>query len=215
MQDTFTLSLRRPCSDQDLNQTNNLQAFKYYIGSGASSIIAPTYTMTGTDYEGNACKPFFYLHFWDDDKMIWVEYAALTHTFVGSWTAASGQLVINTSLFTTYDVPSVITTRITTMNSSFVFEDQFKLTLIDKCREVTLTTPITISAIDGSGTRSEANPFTWHMWQYAQANFNQIVLSSTPSPCPTTYFVTDTNYERTTISSSTIIIDQTNPTYQI
>jgi hypothetical protein len=50
VQDTFTLSLRRPCSDSDLNQTNNLQAFKYYISSGASSIIVPTYTMSGTDY---------------------------------------------------------------------------------------------------------------------------------------------------------------------
>jgi len=123
--------------------------------------------MTGTDGNGVACVPFFYLHFWDENQMIWVEYLAATHPFVGSWTAATGTLVINTSDFTTYDVPSVITTRITTMNSAHVFEDQFKLTLIDKCREATLTTGITISAIDGSGTRSEASPFTWHMWQYA------------------------------------------------
>ena len=148
--------------------------------------------------------------------MVWVEYSAAIHAFVGSWTAASGQLVINTSDFLTYDNPSVITPRITTMNSSFVFEDQFKLTLIDKCREATVTTPITITATDGS-SRSETSPFTWHMWQYAQANFNPIVLSSTPTACPTTYFVTDTNAERTEISYNTIIINYTvaTPKYQI
>jgi hypothetical protein len=53
------------------------------------------------------------------------------------------------------------------------------------------------------------------MWQFAEVKFNQIALSSTPSTCPTTYELTDVNFERTPISSSIMIIDATAVTYKV
>lgn len=126
VQDSFTLSLRRPCSDSTLVQTNNLNTYTYYINSGNFSPIVPTYTDTPAAGDPSAvCTPFFYLHVWDDTQMIWVEFNPLpnpNYSFVGSWTAATGTLIVNTADFATYDM-STFSLRITTMNSNSVFED--------------------------------------------------------------------------------------------
>jgi hypothetical protein len=119
--DDFKLSLRRPCSDATLTQTNELEDFAYYIKSGDSTDIKPTYTSLASDGV-TVCVPYFYLHFWDTKKKIWVEYSSGVHAFVGSWTALTGTLVVNTASYT-YDGPTLQLTRITTRNTLIVFED--------------------------------------------------------------------------------------------
>lgn len=47
------------------------------------------------------------------------------------------------------------------------------------------------------------------MWQLAEAKFAPIALSSTETPCPTTYFITDVNFERTEIDHKTMILVNT------
>lgn len=84
MQDSFTLSLRRPCSDAVITQTNNLGEFIYYIGSGNSAVIRPTYTTNPV-----GCIPFFYLHFWNKVELIWEEWTAVKFPFA-QWTSATG-----------------------------------------------------------------------------------------------------------------------------
>ena len=121
MTDEFKLSLRRPCSDASLTQDNELADFTYYINSGNSADVKPTYTSLALDGV-TVCVPYFYLHFWDTSKKIWVEYNA-SHTFVGSWTALTGILVVNTANFILYDGPTLQLTRITTRNTLIVFED--------------------------------------------------------------------------------------------
>jgi len=217
VQDTFTLSIRRPCSDSTITQTNDLQAFLYYINSGNSAAIAPTWTNVALDGV-SACtpnnpniwgSPFFYLHFWNSNTKVWVQYdatSALIYMFVGSWDPASGTLIINTSDFTTYDGPYVVLVRITTMNTVSLFEDQFDLTIKDKCRDAAITQGVVVKAADGT-TRTFASPFLWDMWEYAEVYFDPIVISHTFTDCPTTYFVTDSNFERTEITHNTIFID--------
>ena len=104
--DDFKLSLRRPCSDASLIQNNELADFTYYINSGNSADVKPTYTSLALDGI-TVCVPNFYLHFWNDSKKIWIEYNASVHTFVGSWTALTGILVVNTADFNTYDGPTL------------------------------------------------------------------------------------------------------------
>ena len=53
------------------------------------------------------------------------------------------------------------------------------------------------------------------MWQFAEVQFNQIAISTTPTACPTTYVLTDVNFERTPISSSIMIIDSSAATYKL
>jgi hypothetical protein len=53
------------------------------------------------------------------------------------------------------------------------------------------------------------------MWQYAEVYFQPIVVSSTPTACPTTYFVTDVNFARTEITHDTIFIDQSTTPFKI
>lgn len=89
--------------------------------------------------------------------MIWEEYTFGSFPFA-TWTAATGSLVINTDNFITYDTPSVYSVRITGRNNVSLFEDSFKLSLRDKCRDVTLTSGVVVKAADSS-LRTEANPF--------------------------------------------------------
>jgi len=197
VQDLFTLSLRRPCSDSTLTQTGDLPAFLYYINSLNSAPIAPIYTNIASDMV-TVCVPFFYLHFWDENKMVWVEYTTVptpNYPFVGTWTAATGTLVINTADFNTWDM-TVINVRITAMNSIKKIEDTFYLTIKDKCRDATITTGVAIKALDGT-IKTSTSPFLWDTWQLAEAKFAPIVVSTTPTSCPTTYWVTDVNFERT------------------
>jgi hypothetical protein len=174
-----------------------LPAFLYYINSGNSAAIAPIYTNIASDMV-TVCVPFFYLHFWDENKMVWVEYTTVptpNYPFVGSWTAATGTLVINTADFNTWDM-TVINVRITAMNSIKKIEDTFYLTIKDKCRDATITTGVAVKALDGT-IKTSTSPFLWDTWQLAEAKFAPIVVSSTFTPCPTTYWVTDVNFERT------------------
>lgn len=197
VQDLFTLSLRRPCSDSTLTQTGDLPAYLYYINSGNSASLAPSYTNIASDAV-TVCVPFFYLHFWNDNLMIWVEFTTVptsNYPFVGSWTALTGTLIVNTADFATYDT-TVINVRITTMNSITKLEDTFKLTLKDKCRDATITGGVIVKAMDNS-IKTATSPFLWDMWQLAEAKFDPITVSSTPTSCPTTYWVTDVNFERT------------------
>jgi len=95
--------------------------------------------------------------------------------------------VINTADFNTYDDPSnVINVMITSMNSVTLLEDKFNLILKDMCRDATLTSGVVVKALDGT-IKTLASPFLWHMWQYAQAKFDPIVISATPSPCVISY----------------------------
>ena len=121
MTDEFKLSLRRTCSDASLTINNDLEDFTYYINSGNSADVKPIYTSLASD--GTVCVPYFYLHFWDNLKKVWVEYNAGVHSFVGSWTATTGKLVVNTADFNTYDGPTLQLSRITIMNALKVFED--------------------------------------------------------------------------------------------
>ena len=100
------------------------------------------------------------------------------------------------------------------MNALKVFEDQFTITLMDKCREVSLATGISITDLTNE-IKSEANPHLWDMWQFAEVQFNQISLSSTPTACPITYVLADINFERTPISSDIMIIDQSQATFKV
>ena len=99
--------------------------------------------------------------------------------------------------------------RITTTETGQTFEDQFTITIKDQCRDIILTSGITVKALDSS-VKTETDPFQWHMWQFAQAMFAPI--ATTPSGCPVTYTLTDTDSDRTQISASVMIIDQSNPT---
>ena len=161
------------------------------------------------------CSPFFYLHFWNSKTKVWVQYSAATHPFVKTWDSSTGSLIVNTADFATYDNVDVLT-RITSLLTQSSFEDQFTISFRDKCRDATLTTGLSLTALDGT-SRSSTNPFTWHMWQFAQANFNQIVVSATPTACPVVYSVTDVDYDRTPIDSSIMVIDTTAaaPSYQV
>lgn len=101
VQETFILSIRRPCSDATLTKTNTLSAFTYYINTGDSSEIKQTYSITKASGDpSSACTPLFYLHF-QNSASAWIEYnssTAATYPYV-KWNAASGSLVINTSDF--------------------------------------------------------------------------------------------------------------------
>ena len=157
--------------------------------------------------------PYFYLHFWDETERVWVEHDNVKYPFA-AWTAATGGLVINTSDFNTYDGPYRVIVRITTMNTVSVFADEFDLTIKDKCRDATLTSGVVVKALDNS-IKTEASPFEWYMWQYAQAQFDPIVVSATPTACSINYYATDVNFERTVISANTMVIDTSTTPHQV
>lgn len=95
--DEFTLSIRRPCSDSTLTQTGDISDFVYYINSGDSAAIVPSFTNIAGDGV-TVCPPFFFLHFWNNSKKAWVEYTVgPAYPFVKTWDAAAGSLVINTN----------------------------------------------------------------------------------------------------------------------
>jgi hypothetical protein len=90
-----------------------LEDYVYYINSGDSATIVPTYT--NLDVDGTtACTPYFYLHFWNQSKKLWVAYSSSAFPFVKSWNTATGGLVLNTVDFATFDNNSY-ETRITTL----------------------------------------------------------------------------------------------------
>jgi hypothetical protein len=67
-----------------------------------------------------------------------------------------------------------------------------------------------VKALDDS-IKTSTDPFTWYMWQFTEAKFAPISFTSTPTACPTYYYVTDTDYDRTVISGSIVYIDKTDP----
>lgn len=104
--------------------------------------------------------------------------------------------MLNTISFA-FDTSQVLT-RITTLNSNSNFADEFTITLKDQCRDVSLVAGTQIAIRDVLNMpHSQTNPFVWSLWQLAQANFAPIQISATPSPCPVTYYVSDTDYDRT------------------
>lgn len=122
---------------------------------------------------------------------------------------------VNKDLFATYDNKSFLT-RITTRNTITVFEDIFTITLRDKCHDVSIVgAGLTVKALDDS-IKTADDPFNWHMWQFAEAKFAPLVLSSTPQACPTYYYLTDTDINRTVMPVSIMKIDETDSaTYYI
>lgn len=98
--------------------------------------MQPSYTNTLAPTDTSAsCTPFFYLHFWNTSKKLWVVYDAVTYPFV-LWDAANGGLKINTNDFG-LDMTDYLA-RITTMVTGTSFSDEFTITIKDKCRDVTL-----------------------------------------------------------------------------
>ena len=62
----------------------------------------------------------------------------------------------------------------------------------------------------------QTNPFTSYLWQLVQADFAPIQITATPSPCSVSYYVSDTDFDRTQIDPSIIKIDTSNPAlYQV
>jgi hypothetical protein len=70
-------------------------------------------------------------------------------------------------------------------------------------------TPLAVKDLGGL-SHTSVNPFAWHMWQYAQANFAPVTVS-VPG-CPITYEITDTDAAYTPIDPTICQIDEvTNP----
>jgi len=47
------------------------------------------------------------------------------------------------------------------------------------------------------------------MWELAEAKFDPIVVSPTPVNCPTSYYVSDVNFERPQFDTNTILLVDT------
>jgi hypothetical protein len=133
--DTFTLSIRRSCSDSALTVSVDISDVPYEIDSGNSAAISSTFTDTkATDDYATSCFPDQFLHFWDSSTMSWVDFATFNPAW-STWTDNSGvmELVINTNDFASYDGKQFLM-RITTKNTITSIEDQFTITLVDPCR---------------------------------------------------------------------------------
>lgn len=103
------------------------------------------------------------------------------------------------------------------MNTQTNFADEFTITLRDQCRDVAIVAGSQIALRDSLNMpHGQLNPFTVYLWQLLQANFAPIQLPATPTACPVTYYVSDTDYDRTQIDPSIVKIDTSNPAqYQV
>jgi hypothetical protein len=129
VQDQFTLTILRSCSDATLVSTGDLQDVIYYINTGNSASIQPLYTLTPAATDPTvACKPSFYLHFWNTRKKLWVEYNALTDLFA-TWDPTNGILIVNTNSYS-LDTTEYLT-RITSLVTGTNFSDEFTITIKD------------------------------------------------------------------------------------
>ena len=95
----FTLQILRECSDVSITKSTNIPAVTYFVGSGASTAIVPSFTIGQS-----GCKPDFRLWFFDAQSGEW------TNTFppaVSSFDITTGSLILNTSDFSYYNKPVV------------------------------------------------------------------------------------------------------------
>lgn len=97
------------------------------------------------------------------------------------------------------------------MNTITTFEDKFEITFRDKCHDVAISgAPLTVKGLDNS-IKTLSSPFTYHMWEFWQVKFARILLTSTPTPCPITYHITDDDVDRTAISTKIMRLVQSDP----
>lgn len=197
----FTLQILRECSDVSITKVANIAAVTYFVGSGLSTAIVPSFTIGQS-----GCKPDFRLWFFDALSGEW------SNTYppaVSSFDLTTGSLILNTWSYSVYNKPVVYTTKITAFNTVSSISYQFNITVKDQCYDIAVTTPIILKDNTTNNQHTELDPFVWDLWQYTTAKITDPVVSI--AGCPTTFTITDIDTERTQIPVSTLKITGTSP----
>lgn len=154
------MEILRECSDATLTKTGSINSVTYFVGSGASSAISSSYSISKA-----GCTPDFLLYFWNDSIKDWDLYNAATnglstYAFVSSF---NGQLILNTSNFATYRSPVIYLAKIVAKNTITTLESQFNITIKDKCYDLAVTSGIILKDTSGN-IPTQASPFIWDLW---------------------------------------------------
>ena len=207
IEEVFDLTVSDECASNEIEQTGTLEDVLHYLSSSGTTTTSITLSATVS-----GCSLTYALYFWDAPNYVWEEYTsstASTYPFVQSFSDSDGTLVISSSDYATYENFSVRTKIVVTDERSSstlnTFDDEFDLYLRDECRDVTIS-----SGIAGF-TGTAGAPYEWHMWQAQSVTFTGVSLSV--SGCPTHYYITEDNAERTEETAVYTITDQGGNSY--